>query len=57
VTHWAEDWLMRGETSLLVPLTRSLSFKASLLDLYNSSPVEGTDENSFASLVGLSLGF
>jgi putative salt-induced outer membrane protein YdiY len=57
LVHWGEDWLLRGETSLLVPIARSLSFKASLLDLYNNSAAEGTDENSFSTLVGLSLGF
>jgi hypothetical protein len=57
LTHWTDDWLLRAETSLLVPLASSLSFKASLLDLYNASPAEGTDENSLSTLLGLSVGF
>jgi putative salt-induced outer membrane protein YdiY len=57
LTHWADEWLLRGESSLLVPLASSLSFKASILDLYNAAPAEGTDENSFSTLLGLSLGF
>jgi len=52
-----DDFLLRGETSLLVPLISKLSFKVSLVDLYNSSPADDTQKNSLATLVGLSLGF
>ncbi len=51
------DFLLRGETSLLVPLISRLSFKVSLVDLYNNSPADDTQKNSLATLVGLSLGF
>src|SRR5262245_16489023 len=57
LTHWADDWLLRGETTLLVPLASSISFKTSLIDVYNSSPAADTDKNSFSTLVGHSLGF
>jgi len=52
-----DDFLLRGETSLLVPLISKLSFKVSLVDLYDSSPADDTQKNSLATLVGLSLGF
>ena len=51
------DFLLRGETSLLVPLISKLSFMVSLVDLYNNSPADDTEKNSLATLVGLSLGF
>jgi putative salt-induced outer membrane protein YdiY len=51
------DFLLRGETALLVPLISRLSFKVSLVDVYNNSPADGTQKNSLAALVGLSLGF
>jgi putative salt-induced outer membrane protein YdiY len=57
VTDWTDEWLLRGESSLLVPLARQVSFKASILDTYNSSPAEDTDRNSFSTALGLSLGF
>ncbi len=57
VAHWSDEWLLRGESSLLVPLANSLSFKASLIDVYNSAPAEDTENNSLSTLIGLSLGF
>lgn len=57
LTSWTDDYLLRGETSLLFPFTDTLSFEVSLVDLYNSSPAEDTDRNSLSSLAGLSLGF
>ena len=51
------DFLLRGETALLIPLISRLSFKVSVVDLYNSSPADDTEKNSLATLVGLSLGF
>ena len=45
------------ETALLVPMTEGLSFKASLVDLYNSSPDEDSQSNTLSTLLGLSLGF
>jgi len=57
LSDWMNDYLLRGETSLLFPFTETLSFKVSLIDLYDSSPAEDTDRNSLSSLVGLALGF
>ena len=51
------EFLLRGETSLLVPLISRLSFKVTVVDLYNNNPADDTEKNSLATLVGLSLGF
>jgi hypothetical protein len=57
LTDWTEDYQLRGETALVVPMTEGLSLKASLVDLYNSSPADDTTSNSLSTLLGLSLGF
>lgn len=51
------EFLLRGETSLVVPLISRLSFKITAIDLFNNNPADDTEKNSLAMLVGLSLGF
>lgn len=51
------DYLLRFETVLLLPLWEALSFRFSVVNVYDSTPAEGTDENSLSSLIGLSYGF
>ena len=34
----------------------AISFRVSIVNLYESTPAEGTDENSLSTLVGLSYG-
>lgn len=53
----SRDYLLRAETSLLVPLWDGFSFRASLIDAYDSTPAEGREPNSLSTLVGLSYGF
>ncbi len=55
VTDWATDYRLRGATALLIPIVEQLSFKASLIDEYNSVPADDTSANSLATLLGLSL--
>jgi putative salt-induced outer membrane protein YdiY len=57
ITDWTDDYQLRGETALVVPMTAGLSLKASLVDLYNSSPADDAQSNSLSTLLGLSLGF
>jgi putative salt-induced outer membrane protein YdiY len=57
VAHWADEWLLRGESSLLLPIARRVSIKATVLDTYNSAPADETDNNSLTTLLGVSLGF
>lgn len=57
VTDPFGEFLLRGETSLVVPLISRLAFKVSAIDLFNNNPADDTEKNSLAMLVGLSLGF
>jgi putative salt-induced outer membrane protein YdiY len=50
-----DDYRLRGETGLLIPIVEQLSLKASLVDEYNSQPAEDAVSNSLATLLGLSL--
>ena len=55
ITDWMDDYRLRGETALLVPIVEQLSLKASVIDDYNSQPAEDTSANSLTTLLGLSL--
>ncbi|MGH7287993.1 MAG: DUF481 domain-containing protein, partial [Myxococcota bacterium] len=55
VSNWTDDYRLRGETALVVPIYQQLAFKASLVDEYNSQPEEDTSANSLTTLLGLSL--
>ena len=55
ITDPMDDYRLRGETGLLVPLLEQLSFKASVIDDYNALPAEDTSANSLTTLLGLSL--
>lgn len=51
------DYLLRAETTLEMPLWSRLSFTASVIDTYDSTPSEGNDRNELSTLVGLAYGF
>ena len=55
LTDPIEDYRMRGETALLIPIVEQLSFKAALIDEYNSQPADDAVANSLSTLLGLSL--
>jgi putative salt-induced outer membrane protein YdiY len=55
ITDWKNDYRLRGETGILVPLFDPVNFKATLVDEYNSQPSENTASNTLKSLLGLSL--
>jgi hypothetical protein len=57
LTNWVDDYLLRGETALLIPIYEQLSLKASLIDEYNSQPADDTVSNSLTTLLGLSLAY
>lgn len=57
VEDWANDFLLRGETSLIFPLTRHFALKTSLVDLYDATPAEGAESNSLQALVGVTVLF
>jgi hypothetical protein len=49
--------VLRGETSVSFPLSDRFAFKTTLVDLYDASPAEDADANTFQALVGVSLLF
>jgi putative salt-induced outer membrane protein YdiY len=51
------DYILRGETSLVLPVWKAISFKVSLVDVYDSTPADDADYNSLSTLAGLSYGF
>jgi hypothetical protein len=57
VEDWVDDFLLRGETSLIFPLTEHFALKTSLVDLYDATPAEGAESNSLQTLVGVSVLF
>lgn len=52
VDDWTNDYLLRGDTSLEIPLIEWISFKIRALDEYDNTPAEGNDRNRF-TLTGL----
>lgn len=57
VDDFTNDYLLRTEAGLSVPLMAMLSAKFSLIDEYDSTPAEDTDANSLFLTLGLSLGW
>ena len=55
ITDPMDDYRLRGETGLLIPVVKQLSLKASLVDEYNSQPAEDAVSNSVSTLFGLSF--
>jgi putative salt-induced outer membrane protein YdiY len=52
-----DDYLLRFETAVSIPMWEAISLRVSLVNLYDSTPAEGTDENNLSTLIGLSYGF
>jgi len=57
ITDWLDDYLVRFETGLLVPMTEAISLKFAVIDTYDSTPADDAKKNSLSTLVGLALGF
>ncbi len=55
ITAFMDDYRLRGETALLVPIVKQIAFKLSVIDDYNAHPAEDTASNSLSTLLGLSL--
>jgi len=49
------DYRLRGETALLVPIVDHVALKASVVDDYNSQPADDATSNALSTLLGLSL--
>ncbi len=54
---WTGDYLLRADASLTVPIDKSLSLKASILETYDSTPDPGSEKNELKFLFGLALHF
>jgi len=52
-----DTYLLRGEAALIIPMVRALSFKASVVDVYNNAPAADAERNSLATMVGLTTEF
>ncbi|MCU0669725.1 MAG: DUF481 domain-containing protein [Myxococcota bacterium] len=57
LVDFIDDYLLRFETAVSIPLWEAISFRVSLVNLYDSTPAEDTDENNLSTLIGLSYGF
>jgi putative salt-induced outer membrane protein YdiY len=55
ITDWTDDYRLRGETGLTVPLVDPVNFKVSVIDEYNAQPSDDAKGNNLKTLLGLSL--
>jgi putative salt-induced outer membrane protein YdiY len=55
IDDWTDDYRLRGETGVLIPLIDPINFKASVINEYNSQPAEDTASNTLRTMVGLSI--
>jgi putative salt-induced outer membrane protein YdiY len=53
VDDWANDYLIRSEAALLVPMISWLKFRLGVSNTYDSSPAEDADKNALATTAGL----
>jgi hypothetical protein len=54
---WFNNYLIRGEASLSRPLIQVINVVASVIDLYDSTPAEGTSKNDLLFTLGVQLDF
>ena len=54
VSDFQNDFLIRSEAALLLPLYKQLSFKLSVADDYDNTPAPGTSFNYLTTQIGLS---
>ena len=57
VDDWQDDYLLRGKATLAYPMTEWLSLTSSVIDTYDNTPAEDTDQNSLTLAAGVSLVF
>ena len=55
VDDWAGDFLVRSSAALLVPMVGNLNLKLAGTDEYDSTPADGTDENTLTTTAGVAL--
>ena len=54
VSDFQNDFLIKSEAALLLPLYKQLSLKFSIADDYDNTPAPGTSFNYMTTLIGLS---
>lgn len=57
VDDWANNYLLRNNLALTVPMFDPISAKFSLLDEYNNQPALGAAHNSLYIVAGISIGW
>jgi hypothetical protein len=57
IDDWQNDYLLRGKATLAYPMTEWISLTSSIIDTYDNTPAEDTDQNSLTLTAGLSLVF
>jgi hypothetical protein len=57
VDNFTVDYLLRGETSLTMPVIDPVSAKLSVIDEYDNTPAANTNRNSLFIAFGLSVGW
>jgi uncharacterized protein DUF481 len=57
INDWINNYLIRGEASLSMPLTKVTSIVASAIEVYDSIPAPGTTKNSLFFTLGVQLNF
>jgi hypothetical protein len=57
ITDWSNDYRLRGETALVIPIVEQLSLRGSVIDEYTAQPADDTLHNTLTTLLGLSLIF
>jgi len=55
--NWTDNYLIRAETGVRIPLTDILAFRVSLREEYDSQPAAGTKSNTLETRATLSVGF
>jgi putative salt-induced outer membrane protein YdiY len=57
VNDWTDNYLIRAETGVRIPITDILAFRFSLREEYDSQPAEGSKSNTLETRATLSVGF
>lgn len=57
LNNWTDNYLIRAETGLRVPITDILSLRLSLREEYESEPAEGTKSNTLETRASVGVSF
>lgn len=57
VNAWTDNYILRTQASLSVPVIGAFAFKASLYEEYNNQPAQDTVRNALTTTLGLSVAY